>query len=112
MPPTFNTDPSRVVGLIAGGPGAMVEAVEGAEESKELAAADLDGLRLTAADVVVGVSASGRTPYAVGAVEHARARHGALTIGLSCNADSALAPPPTTASRSSSAPNSSPAPPG
>ncbi|MFF8657869.1 N-acetylmuramic acid 6-phosphate etherase [Streptomyces huasconensis] len=90
-PPTFNTDPSRVVGLIAGGPGAMVEAVEGAEDSKELAAADLDGLRLTAADVVVGVSASGRTPYAVGAVEHARARHGALTIGLSCNADSALA---------------------
>ncbi|UFQ16485.1 MULTISPECIES: N-acetylmuramic acid 6-phosphate etherase [Streptomyces] len=90
-PPTFNTDPSRVVGLIAGGPGAMVEAVEGAEDSKELAAADLDGLRLTAADVVVGVSASGRTPYAIGAVEHARARHGALTIGLSCNADSALA---------------------
>ncbi|MFF8645076.1 N-acetylmuramic acid 6-phosphate etherase [Streptomyces sp. NPDC015345] len=90
-PPTFNTDPSEVVGLIAGGPGAMVEAVEGAEDSKELAAADLDGLRLTAADVVVGVSASGRTPYAIGAVEHARARHGALTIGLSCNADSALA---------------------
>jgi N-acetylmuramic acid 6-phosphate etherase len=89
-PPTFNTDPSEVVGLIAGGPSAMVKAVEGAEDSKELAAQDLDALGLTADDVVVGISASGRTPYAIGAVEHARGR-GALTIGLSCNADSALA---------------------
>ncbi|MGW8889980.1 N-acetylmuramic acid 6-phosphate etherase [Streptomyces sp. NPDC055749] len=89
-PPTFNTDPSEVVGLIAGGPTAMVKAVEGAEDSKELAAADLDALALTANDTVVGISASGRTPYAIGAVEHARTR-GALTIGLSCNADSALA---------------------
>ncbi|WP_405599240.1 N-acetylmuramic acid 6-phosphate etherase [Streptomyces sp. NBC_01410] len=88
-PPTFNTDPAEVVGLIAGGPDAMVTAVEGAEDSKELAAADLDALRLTADDTVVGISASGRTPYAVGAVEHARTR-GALTIGLSCNAGSAL----------------------
>ncbi|MFE7154494.1 N-acetylmuramic acid 6-phosphate etherase [Streptomyces sp. NPDC057636] len=89
-PPTFNTDPSEVVGLIAGGPSAMVKAVEGAEDSKELAAEDLDALGLTADDVVVGISASGRTPYAIGAVEHAHGR-GALTIGLSCNADSALA---------------------
>ncbi|QFZ75680.1 N-acetylmuramic acid 6-phosphate etherase [Streptomyces fagopyri] len=89
-PPTFNTDPSEVVGLIAGGPGAMVTSVEGAEDSRELAAADLEALSLTPDDTVVGISASGRTPYAVGAVEHARA-HGALTIGLSCNADSALA---------------------
>ncbi|MFG2559278.1 N-acetylmuramic acid 6-phosphate etherase [Streptomyces sp. NPDC048496] len=88
-PPTFNTDPCEVVGLIAGGPSAMVTAVEGAEDSKELAAADLDGLDLTPDDTVVGISASGRTPYAIGAVEHARAK-GALTIGLSCNADSAL----------------------
>ncbi|MEV3990604.1 N-acetylmuramic acid 6-phosphate etherase [Streptomyces sp. NPDC049837] len=89
-PPTFNTTPGQVVGLIAGGPTAMLEAVEGAEDSKDLAAADLDALSLTAADTVVGISASGRTPYAIGAVEHARAR-GALTIGLSCNAGSALA---------------------
>ncbi|MER5904563.1 N-acetylmuramic acid 6-phosphate etherase [Streptomyces mirabilis] len=89
-PPTFNTDPSEVVGLIAGGPSAMVTSVEGAEDSKELAEADLKDLSLTPDDTVVGVSASGRTPYAVGAVEHARAR-GALTIGLSCNAHSALA---------------------
>ncbi|MGW0535806.1 N-acetylmuramic acid 6-phosphate etherase [Streptomyces sp. NPDC003032] len=90
-PPTFNTGPSEVVGLIAGGPSAMVRAVEGAEDSKDLAAEDLDALTLTADDVVVGVSASGRTPYAIGAVEHAKKRYGALTIGLSCNADSALA---------------------
>ncbi|MGW1026085.1 N-acetylmuramic acid 6-phosphate etherase [Streptomyces sp. NPDC002577] len=89
-PPTFSTDPSEVVGLIAGGPSAVVTSIEGAEDSRELAAADLDGLGLTADDTVVGVSASGRTPYAIGAVEHARAR-GALTVGLSCNADSALA---------------------
>ncbi|MDQ0600865.1 N-acetylmuramic acid 6-phosphate etherase [Streptomyces canus] len=89
-PPTFNTDPAQVVGLIAGGPEAMVTSVEGAEDSRELARADLDALELRASDTVVGVSASGRTPYAVGAVEHARAR-GALTVGLSCNAHSALA---------------------
>ncbi|THA72648.1 N-acetylmuramic acid 6-phosphate etherase [Streptomyces sp. A0958] len=88
-PPTFNTDPADVIGLIAGGPSAMVTAVEGAEDSKELAAADLEALGLTAKDTVVGISASGRTPYAIGAVEHARAK-GALTLGLSCNADSAL----------------------
>ncbi|MET8329685.1 N-acetylmuramic acid 6-phosphate etherase [Streptomyces sp. NPDC005181] len=88
-PPTFNTDPSEVIGLIAGGPSAIITAVEGAEDSKELAAADLDALDLTPDDTVVGISASGRTPYAIGAVEHARAK-GALTIGLSCNADSAL----------------------
>ncbi|MFJ4369832.1 N-acetylmuramic acid 6-phosphate etherase [Streptomyces chartreusis] len=89
-PPTFNTDPTEVVGLIAGGPEAMVTSIEGAEDSKELARTDLDALVLTPDDTVVGISASGRTPYAVGAVEHAR-RQGALTIGLSCNPGSALA---------------------
>ncbi|MFH8368694.1 N-acetylmuramic acid 6-phosphate etherase [Streptomyces sp. NPDC018031] len=89
-PPTFNTAPGQVVGVIAGGPEAMVTSVEGAEDSAELAAADLDRLGLTPDDTVVGISASGRTPYAVGAVDHAR-RLGALTIGLSCNAGSALA---------------------
>jgi N-acetylmuramic acid 6-phosphate etherase len=89
-PPTFNTPPEQVLGLIAGGPAAMVSSVEGAEDSKALAAAGLDELKLTPDDTVVGVAASGRTPYAVGAVEHARAL-GALTVGLSCNAGSALA---------------------
>ncbi|MEG3627440.1 N-acetylmuramic acid 6-phosphate etherase [Streptomyces poriticola] len=89
-PPTFNTTPGQVVGLIAGGSQAMVTSVEGAEDSGELARADLDALGLTAEDTVVGVSASGRTPYALGAVQHARTR-GALTIGVACNKGSALA---------------------
>jgi len=90
-PPTFNTDPGEVVGLIAGGPSAMHVAVEGAEDSEELAAADLAELGVHADDTVVGISASGRTPYAVGAVRYAREQCGALTIGLACNAGSALA---------------------
>ncbi|MEU6660481.1 N-acetylmuramic acid 6-phosphate etherase [Streptomyces sp. NPDC046821] len=89
-PPTFNTWDGQVIGLIAGGPAAMLTAVEGAEDSKDLATADLEGIKLTPDDTVVGISASGRTPYAIGAVEYARAR-GALTVGLSCNAGSALA---------------------
>ncbi|MFF3561900.1 N-acetylmuramic acid 6-phosphate etherase [Streptomyces sp. NPDC002574] len=89
-PPTFNTTPGQVTGLIAGGPRAISDAVEGAEDSRETAAADLDAFGLGPDDAVVGVSASGRTPYAIGAVEHARTR-GALTIGLSCNAGSPLA---------------------
>ncbi|MFC9278258.1 N-acetylmuramic acid 6-phosphate etherase [Streptomyces collinus] len=89
-PPTFNTDPAQVVGLIAGGPQAMVTSVEGAEDSRELARRDLAALGLGPDDTVVGISASGRTPYAIGAVEHARAL-GALTIGLACNERSALA---------------------
>lgn len=89
-PPTFNSRPGQVAGLIAGGPSAMVTSIEGAEDSRELAAADLDALGLGPVDTLVGVSASGRTPYAIGAVEHARGL-GALTVGLSCNADSPLA---------------------
>lgn len=89
-PPTFNTAPATVVGLIAGGAPALAGSVEGAEDRGELAVADLAELSLTAEDTVVGVSASGRTPYAVSAVEYARA-HGALTVGLSCNTGSVLA---------------------
>lgn len=89
-PPTFNTSPEQVTGLIAGGPSAMLSSVEGAEDSTELAARDLDGLGVGPDDTVVGISASGRTPYAVGAVEHARGL-GALTVGLACNAGSPLA---------------------
>ncbi|MFC9127605.1 N-acetylmuramic acid 6-phosphate etherase [Streptomyces sp. NPDC057099] len=88
-PPTFNTDPSRVVGLIAGGPQAMVTSVEGAEDSRELARTELETLGLTPDDTVVGISASGRTPYAIGAVEYARTR-GSLTVGLACNPGSPL----------------------
>ncbi|NJP99985.1 N-acetylmuramic acid 6-phosphate etherase [Streptomyces zingiberis] len=89
-PPTFSTAPGQVVGVIAGGPSAVVSSVEGAEDDAEQAAADLAALRIGPEDTVVGVSASGRTPYAVGAVAYARGL-GALTVGLSCNAGSPLA---------------------
>lgn len=70
-PPTFQTDPSQVVGLIAGGPSAMFRAVEGAEDSPERGAADLAELKLTANDVVCGIASSGRTPYVIGAARYA-----------------------------------------
>ncbi len=89
-PPTFHTDPSQVVGLIAGGRGAMFVAVEGAEDSPELGESDLKALNLTANDVVCGIATSGRTPYVMGAVAYARAV-GALTLGIACNPGSELA---------------------
>lgn len=89
IPPTFGTDPSLVVGVIAGGEVALRSAVEDAEDDTALGAADLDALGLTAADALVGISASGRTPYVVGALERAR-EIGALTVGLSCNAGSRI----------------------
>ncbi|MDA2804395.1 N-acetylmuramic acid 6-phosphate etherase [Nocardiopsis suaedae] len=88
-PPTFGTDPAQVVGLIAGGPRAVGTAVEGAEDDAAAAAADVSGLDVGPDDTVVGVSASGRTPYAVQAVRTARAA-GALTVGVSCNPGSPL----------------------
>ncbi len=87
-PPTFGTDPSQVVGLIAGGQVALTTAVEGAEDDEEAAVRDLDALGLTADDVVVGISASGRTPYVIAAILEAR-RRSALSVSVACNADSA-----------------------
>lgn len=87
--PTFNSDPSQVVGIIAGGPGAMLQAVEGAEDSLELAAEDLRKIELCSHDVVVGIATSGRTPYVIGGLDFARSQ-GAYTIGLSCNRDALL----------------------
>jgi N-acetylmuramic acid 6-phosphate etherase len=89
-PPTFSADPARVVGLIAGGSGAMWIAVEGAEDDAELAAAAVHALELSPKDCVVGISASGRTPYVIGALRAARAA-GALTAAVVCNRDSAVA---------------------
>ena len=89
-PPTFNTNPSQVVGLIAGGPRALTSAVEGAEDQPALAIDDLQGLRLTNVDVVVGIATSGRTPYVLGGLEYARSI-GAFAVGLSCNRDPELA---------------------
>ncbi|MFI6848227.1 N-acetylmuramic acid 6-phosphate etherase [Kitasatospora sp. NBC_00085] len=88
-PPTFGTAPGQVVGLIAGGPPALVGAVEGAEDRTDLAVADLEALAPTPADSLVGISASGRTPYTVAAVQRARTA-GALTVGLACARGSAL----------------------
>jgi len=88
-PPTFNSDPKQVIGLIAGGPKAMAKAVEGAEDSLELAAEDLRKIELCSQDVVVGIATSGRTPYVIGALDYARSQ-GAYAIGLSCNRDAAI----------------------
>jgi N-acetylmuramic acid 6-phosphate etherase len=83
-PPTFHTDPDRMVGLIAGGPSALMEAVEGAEDDPRAGATDIAALELGAADSVVGVAASGRTPYVTGALRQAQTA-AAVTISLSCN---------------------------
>jgi N-acetylmuramic acid 6-phosphate etherase len=90
-PPTFNTPPGLVVGVIAGGPPALTQAVEGAEDHPEFAERDLTALGLGPRDVLVGIATSGRTPYVIGAVTYAR-RRGAFTIGLSCNPDADLIP--------------------
>lgn len=82
--PTFGSDPSMVQGLIAGGGKAMTVAVEGAEDDDKLGASDLKDRQLTSKDVVVGIAASGRTPYVVGALDYAKSI-GADTIALSCN---------------------------
>ncbi|MEC8558105.1 MAG: N-acetylmuramic acid 6-phosphate etherase [Planctomycetota bacterium] len=84
-PPTFNSDPSQVVGLIAGGTRALTRAVEGAEDSREQGAADLSGINLQPHDVLVGIATSGRTPYVLGAVDYAKSL-GCTTVGVSCNA--------------------------
>src|SRR5690349_3160125 len=71
-PPTFNSPPGQVVGVIAGGPAALTQAVEGAEDHPEFAERDLDTIGLSAADVLVGIATSGRTPYVQGGLRHAR----------------------------------------
>ncbi len=88
-PPTFRSDPLQVVGIIAGGPGAMLKAVEGAEDSPTLAAEELRAIDLCSHDVLVGIATSGRTPYVIGALDYARSQ-GAYTIGLACNRDALL----------------------
>ena len=82
-PPTFNVDPGLVVGLIAGGDIALRNSIEGAEDDAEQGAEDLKDNGLEAGDAVVGIAASGRTPYVLGGVAYAN-QLGALTIGLSC----------------------------
>ncbi|WP_225809473.1 N-acetylmuramic acid 6-phosphate etherase [Streptomyces spinosus] len=88
-PPTFGTAPEQVVGLLSGGPGAFVVAVEGAEDEPERAAADLEGIGVDDRDTVVGLAASGRTPYVVGGLKHAAAK-GATTVSVACNRDAVI----------------------
>lgn len=88
-PPTFSTDPKQVQYVVAGGEKALGRAVEASEDSEENGVRDLALLRPSKKDVVVGIAASGRTPYTIAAVAYAR-KKGATTIGVSCNRDSAL----------------------
>ena len=88
-PPTYSTEPEMVQGLIAGGYPAIFKAVEGAEDSRELGVQDLKGIGFGAGDVLVGIAASGRTPYVLGAMEYARDL-GAATISVTCCPGSAL----------------------
>ncbi len=89
-PPTFNVPPEMVQGIIAGGEPALHRAGEASEDDAGLGAADLAVRGFTVKDVLVGIAASGRTPYVLGAVEAAR-ELGAVTIGISCTPDSELA---------------------
>ena len=88
-PPTFGTSPEQVLGVIAGGPGAIQAAVENAEDDDIAGASDLRMLGVSALDAVIGISASGRTPYVLGAIEYASSV-GAFTAGISCNSESDL----------------------
>ncbi len=89
-PPTFNTQPEQVVGIIAGGSPAMTRAVEGAEDHPESAVDDLKAIGLSGRDVLLGIATSGRTPYVLGGLQYAGGQR-AYTIGLSCNRDALLA---------------------
>ncbi|MBT2616017.1 MULTISPECIES: N-acetylmuramic acid 6-phosphate etherase [unclassified Bacillus (in: firmicutes)] len=88
-PPTFSTTPDRVLGIIAGGEKAFVRAVEGAEDKEEFGENDLIDVDLTANDTVIGIAASGRTPYVKGALRYAR-KVGAKAVALSCNNNASI----------------------
>lgn len=88
-PPTYSTEPEMVQALMAGGVGAIFKAVEGAEDSKELGIADMKGINFGAGDVLVGIAASGRTPYVLGCMEYAK-ELGAPTVSVTCCPGSVL----------------------
>jgi N-acetylmuramic acid 6-phosphate etherase len=83
-PPTFGTPPEMVVGLIAGGEGAFIKAVEGAEDSLAKGVDDLKDINLNSNDVVVGIAASGRTPYVIAGLNYAK-KIGCKTVSIACN---------------------------
>lgn len=83
-PPTYGSKPEQVIGLIAGGHTAILKAVENAEDNRELGQSDLKVLNLNEKDVLVGIAASGRTPYVIAGMEYARSV-GATVVSLACN---------------------------
>ena len=89
-PPTFGVSPEMVKGIIAGGERALRHPIEGAEDSKEQAVVDLQTIQFSSKDVLVGIAASGRTPYVIGALEYAKSL-GSVTVSITSNPNSAMA---------------------
>ena len=89
-PPTFGVSPEMVKGIIAGGERALRHPIEGAEDSKAQAVIDLQTIQFSSKDVLVGIAASGRTPYVIGALEYAK-RLGSVTVSIASNPNSAMA---------------------
>ena len=89
-PPTFGVSPEMVKGIIAGGERALRHPIEGAEDSKAQAVADLQTIQFSSKDVLVGIAASGRTPYVIGALEYAKSL-GSVTVSIASNPNSAMA---------------------
>jgi N-acetylmuramic acid 6-phosphate etherase len=89
-PPTFNSPPDQVIGIVAGGVAALTHSIEGAEDRPEDVPRDLQPLQISPIDCVLGIATSGRTPYVIAALRYA-SEHGAYTVGLVCNRDSQLA---------------------
>ncbi|MSO19255.1 MAG: N-acetylmuramic acid 6-phosphate etherase [Acidobacteria bacterium] len=88
-PPTFGVSPDKILAVIAGGARALLHAAEAAEDDAALGARDVAAKKVGSRDVVIGLSASGRTPYTVGALRYARSRR-AVTVAIACNSDSPL----------------------
>lgn len=86
-PPTFGVSPDTVIGLIAGGESAFIKAVEGAEDSQTLGEEDLKKIGLSSKDIVIGIAASGRTPYVIHALKYAK-KTGCRTVAVACNKNS------------------------
>ena len=89
-PPTFGVSPEMVKGIIAGGERALRHPIEGAEDSKTQAVVDLQTIQFSSQDVLVGIAASGRTPYVIGALEYAKSL-GSVTVSIASNPNSAMA---------------------
>ena len=86
IPPTYSVEPGRFVALMAGGAAAFSQAVEGAEDNAEQGAQDLRDINFSQKDVFVGLAASGRTPYVIGAAKYAKSLN-AVTVSITCNED-------------------------